>query len=80
VVNFTGAGVSEVAARDDDRRGISVAGAGVPVGAVFIAVGNQSATLLGYGTWSAFGAGECWSGSARGLDFNTVEEVGGAKT
>jgi hypothetical protein len=52
-----------------------------PVGAVFIAVVNTDpATLLGYGTWSAFGAGRVLIGRDAGdTDFDTAEETGGAK-
>lgn len=53
-----------------------------PVGSVFIAVvSTDPATLLGYGTWSAFGAGRVLVGLDSGdTDFDTVEETGGAKT
>lgn len=53
-----------------------------PVGSVFIAVVSTSpATLLGGGTWVAFGAGRVLVGQdATDTDFDTVEEVGGAKT
>lgn len=53
-----------------------------PVGAVFIAVvATDPATLLGYGTWSAFGAGRVLVGRDAGdTDFDTAEETGGAKT
>lgn len=53
-----------------------------PVGSVFIGVVNTNPeTLLGYGTWSAFGAGKMLVGfNASDADFDTVEETGGAKT
>lgn len=53
-----------------------------PIGSVFIAVvSTNPATLLGYGTWSAFGAGKMLVGLDSGdTDFDTVEETGGAKT
>jgi hypothetical protein len=53
-----------------------------PIGAVFIAVvSTDPATLLGYGTWSAFGAGRVLVGLDSGdTDFDTAEETGGAKT
>jgi hypothetical protein len=57
-------------------------GEAFPVGAVFIAVvSTDPATLLGYGTWSAFGAGRVLVGRDSGdTDFDTAEETGGAKT
>lgn len=53
-----------------------------PVGSVFISVVSTSpATLLGGGTWVAFGAGRVLVGlDAADTDFDTAEEVGGAKT
>jgi hypothetical protein len=57
-------------------------GEAFPIGAVFIAVVNTDpGTLLGYGTWSAFGAGKVLVGRDSGdTDFDTAEETGGAKT
>lgn len=53
-----------------------------PVGSLFIGVVSTNPnTLLGYGTWSAFGAGRVLVGLDSGdTDFDTVEETGGAKT
>ena len=53
-----------------------------PIGSVFISVvSTNPATLLGYGTWSAFGAGRVLVGlDSADTDFDTVEETGGAKT
>src|SRR5262245_36512923 len=53
-----------------------------PIGAVFISVvSTNPATSLGYGTWSAIGAGKVLVGLDSGdTDFDTVEETGGAKT
>lgn len=58
------------------------AGEAFPVGAVYINVtGVNPATELGYGTWSAFGAGKVLVGYDSGdTDFDTAEETGGAKT
>ena len=57
-------------------------GEAFPVGSIFIAtVSTNPATLLGYGTWSAFGAGKVLIGLDSGdADFNEAEETGGAKT
>lgn len=57
-------------------------GEAFPVGAVFISVvSTDPATLLGYGTWVAFGAGRVLVGLDAGdTDFDTAEETGGAKT
>lgn len=53
-----------------------------PVGSVFIAVvSTNPATLLGFGTWVAFAAGRVLVGiDANQVEFDTVEETGGAKT
>ena len=57
-------------------------GEAFPIGAVFIAVvSTNPGTLLGYGTWSAFGAGRMIVGLDSGqTEFDTVEETGGDKT
>jgi hypothetical protein len=53
-----------------------------PVGSIYInaAVSTNPATLLGFGTWTAFGAGKVIVGldSADAL-FDTLEETGGSK-
>lgn len=53
-----------------------------PIGAVFISVvSTNPSTLLGYGTWAAFGAGRVLVGlNAGDTDFDTAEKTGGAKT
>jgi hypothetical protein len=53
-----------------------------PVSSVFISVVNTNpATLLGYGTWAAFGTGRMMVGvDPNDTDFNTAEQTGGAKT
>ncbi|MHB0978399.1 MAG: phage baseplate protein [Minisyncoccota bacterium] len=53
-----------------------------PIGSVFIAVVSTNPnTLLGYGTWVAFGTGRTLVGIDVGqAEFDVVEETGGAKT
>ena len=53
-----------------------------PVGSIYMnaAVATNPATLLGFGTWVAFGAGKVPVGIDAGdTDFNSVEETGGSK-
>lgn len=54
-----------------------------PVGSIYInaTVATNPGTLLGFGTWVAFGAGRVPVGLNSGdVDFDTAEETGGAKT
>lgn len=53
-----------------------------PVGSIYISiVATNPATLFGLGTWVAFGTGRILVGIDTGdVDFDTVEETGGAKT
>ena len=54
-----------------------------PVGSVYLNASDNTnpATLLGFGTWVAFGAGRVLVGLDSGdSDFDTAEETGGAKT
>ena len=53
-----------------------------PVGSVFTSlVATNPASLLGFGTWQAFGAGRVLVGIDAGqTEFDTVRETGGAKT
>ena len=53
-----------------------------PVGSIYMnaTVATNPATLLGFGTWVAFGAGKVPVGlNASDSDFDTVEETGGSK-
>ena len=54
-----------------------------PVGSIYINAsdGTNPGTLLGFGTWVAFGAGRVPVGiDATQTEFDTAEDVGGAKT
>tara|TARA_R100001510_G_scaffold44560_1_gene41116 strand:+ start:1661 stop:2401 length:741 start_codon:yes stop_codon:yes gene_type:complete len=54
-----------------------------PVGSIYInaAVTTNPATLLGFGTWVAFGTGRMMIGyDASDSDFDALQETGGAKT
>jgi hypothetical protein len=53
-----------------------------PVGSIYVnaAVSTNPATLLGFGTWTAFGAGRVMVGlDASDALFDTLEETGGSK-
>ena len=54
-----------------------------PVGSIYMnaSSGTNPGTLIGFGTWVAFGAGRVPVGINSGdTDFDTAEETGGAKT
>lgn len=54
-----------------------------PVGSIYInaSVSTNPGTLLGFGTWAAFGAGKVPVGiDSSDTDFDTAEETGGSKT
>lgn len=54
-----------------------------PVGSIYVNATSSSnpTTLLGFGTWEAFGAGRVMVGlSGSDTDFDTAEETGGSKT
>lgn len=54
-----------------------------PVGSIYINATSSTnpGTLLGFGTWSAFGQGRVMVGlNGADTDFDTAEEIGGAKT
>ena len=52
-----------------------------PVGSVFVStVATDPATLMGFGTWAAFGTGRVLVGRDTGqTEFDTLEKTGGAK-
>lgn len=54
-----------------------------PVGSIYMNASNATnpATLLGFGTWAAFGAGRVLVGiDSSDTDFDGAEETGGSKT
>ena len=54
-----------------------------PVGSIYMNCSNATnpGTLLGFGTWAAFGEGRVLVGiDSSDTDFDTAEETGGAKT
>ena len=54
-----------------------------PVGSIYVNASSaiNPSTLLGFGTWEAFGAGRVMVGlNGSDADFDTAEETGGAKT
>ena len=53
-----------------------------PIGSVFCSVVDTNpATLLGFGTWTAFGTGRVLAGlDTADPDFDTLEKIGGTKT
>jgi len=54
-----------------------------PVGSIYInsTTSRNPSSLLGFGTWTAFGTGRVMVGYTSGdSDFNTLEQTGGAKT
>lgn len=53
-----------------------------PIGSIYTSVvSTNPGTLLGHGTWAAFGAGRVLVGiDAAQTEFDTVEETGGVKT
>lgn len=61
---------------------LAVGAAMYPVGSIYTSINSTNpATSLGFGTWSAFGAGRVPVGFDSGqTEFDTDEETGGAKT
>lgn len=53
-----------------------------PIGSIYLSVAaTNPATLFGFGTWAAFGAGKVIVGLSAGeTEFDVVEETGGEKT
>lgn len=78
--NIADAGIAYAKLAADVRT--SIIGVIYPVGSLYIStVSTNPATILGVGTWTAFGAGRVLVGiNAADTDFDTAEETGGAKT
>jgi hypothetical protein len=77
------ADISASADIDASKLAINVFSAAYPVGSVYMNASDSTnpATLLGFGTWVAFGAGRVPVGIDSGdTAFDTAEETGGAKT
>lgn len=80
-------GVSTAKLADSAVTAIKIASdaltAAYPVGSIYMNASDSTnpATLLGFGTWVAFGAGKVPVGIDAGdTDFDAAEETGGAKT
>jgi microcystin-dependent protein len=60
----------------------TVIGTIYPIGCIYTStVATNPATVFGFGTWAAFGAGKVLVGiDSEDEDFNEAEETGGAKT
>ncbi len=73
---------SAISDLDARVKSLSSSGEAFPVGSVFTSVvSTDPATLLGYGTWSSFGAGRVLVGLDEGdEDFDTAEETVGSKS
>ncbi len=74
--------MSLFATQADLAAAVSGAAGAWPVGSVFISVVSANpATLLGFGTWSAFATGRVLIGVDSGdASMDTAEETGGSKT
>ena len=64
------------------RLGIGATSQAFPISSIYISVSaTNPSTLLGYGTWTAFGTGKTLVAYSSGdPDFGTVEATGGEKT
>ena len=75
---------SAIQTQIDNKTTLAAALAAVyPVGSIYINATSSTnpATLLGFGTWSAFGAGRVMVGiDSSDSDFDGAQETGGAKT
>ena len=75
-------GVVDNSAKLENKTYLEVLQGVYPVGCIYTStISTNPSTVFGFGTWTAFGAGRCLVGVDTGqTEFDTVEEVGGAKT
>lgn len=81
--NITATGALSVASGTVGGNTIATLNMLYPVGSIYInaSVATNPGTLLGFGTWVAFGTGRTMVGIDAGqTEFDTAEETGGAKT
>jgi len=79
-INYLGGVTSAIQTQIDAKTTLAAV---YPVGSIYINASNSTnpGTLLGFGTWEAFGAGKVPVGiDSSDTDFDTAEEAGGAKT
>ena len=65
------------------KTAIPTAADAYPIGSIYMNASNSAnpASLLGFGTWSSFGAGRVLTGlDSTQTEFNAIGETGGAKT
>lgn len=83
-LNYVAGVTSAIQAQIDAKTTLAAARqAAYPVGSIYMNASDSTdpATLLGFGTWAAFGAGRVLVGIDSGdTDFDTAEETGGSKT
>ena len=83
-LNYVAGVTSGIQAQIDAKTTLAAAREAVyPVGSIYINASDATnpATLLGFGTWAAFGAGKVPVGiDSSDTDFDTAEETGGSKT
>jgi len=79
-LNYSSGVTSDIQTQIDAKTTLSAV---YPVGSIYINASDSTnpGTLLGFGTWEAFGAGKVPVGiDSADTDFDTAEETGGAKT
>lgn len=82
-VTATTTEINSLSVLDSDSLQVYIGKLMYPVGSIYINATNSTnpATLLGFGTWTAFGSGRVPVGYNSGdTDFNAGEKTGGSKT